>query len=153
MSKITQTLWIAACGLLAGLSLVHGGLTDPAIIRGALDVFGDFDPSMPAFMAGALTVFVPLQRLARRLSRPFFAVRFHMPTKKDLEPKLLVGAAIFGVGWAIAGICPGPATVNLGTGSPAAMAFFVSMLVGLRLGRSRLSATFAASARRRRAVT
>lgn len=120
-------------GLLFGAGLAVGGMTDPGKVIGFLDVSGVWDPSLAFVMGSALLVTFPVFIWVRRNARPLFAERFQLPTKRDLDPQLLAGAALFGIGWGIAGLCPGPAVANLATGSPEILLFVVAMVAGMWL--------------------
>ena len=120
-------------GLLFGAGLALGGMTNPAKVVGFLDVSGRWDPSLAFVMGSALLVTFPVFAWVRRARRPLLAERFQLPTKRDLDPQLLAGAALFGIGWGIAGLCPGPAIANLAAGSPEVLLFVVTMVAGMWL--------------------
>ncbi len=124
-----------ACGLLFGVGLVLGGMTQTAKVIGFLDVTGAWDPSLAFVMGGALAVYAVAWPLIQRRERPLLARRFQVPSRQDLSPRLLGGAALFGVGWALAGFCPGPAIVAVGGGADSALLFLPSMIVGMWLFR------------------
>jgi uncharacterized membrane protein YedE/YeeE len=129
----------ALAGALFGAGLLVSGMTRPARVVGFLDVLGDWDPSLAFVMAGAVAVYALAYRGLRGRSRPWFDVRFHLPKRRDLDPQLIAGAAIFGVGWGLAGICPGPGLVAAASGAASAIGFVAAMLVGMYL-RDRVSA-------------
>ncbi|MRG90967.1 DUF6691 family protein [Polyangium spumosum] len=118
-------------GLLFGAGLALSGMTLPAKVIGFLDITGDWDPSLAFVMMGAILVHFFAVRLARRRPEPVLGGGFQLPKKKDLDTRLVVGAAIFGVGWGLAGICPGPGLVNLLAGDLGAVAFVAAMVVGM----------------------
>ena len=118
-------------GVLFGAGLALGGMTDPARVRGFLDIFGDWDPTLAFVMGGAVIVMAIAWRIVARLAEPIFAGEFHLPTKSDLTPRLIGGAALFGVGWGIAGLCPGPGIAALVIEPAAAAIFVVAMLAGM----------------------
>ncbi|MDH4458655.1 MAG: YeeE/YedE family protein [Nevskia sp.] len=120
-------------GLLFGAGLALGGMTDPGKVVAFLDVTGAWDPSLAFVMGSALLVTFPVFAWVRRSARPLFAERFQLPTRRDLDPQLQVGAALFGIGWGIAGLCPGPAIANLAAGSPEILLFVVAMVAGMWL--------------------
>ena len=129
-----RTILIAlAAGLLFGAGLALGGMTDPARVIGFLDVAGRWDPSLAFVMGCALLVTFPVFAWVRRQQRPLFAERFQLPTRKDLDPPLLAGAALFGIGWGIAGLCPGPAVANLASGAWEVLLFVAAMVAGMWL--------------------
>lgn len=119
-------------GLLFGLGMVISGMADPAKVVGFLDVAGDWDPSLMFVMGGALMVFMPAYFfLIKPKSKPVNAENFCLATNQSLDSRLISGAAIFGIGWGLAGICPGPALSSLALGNPGVWIFFASMMVGL----------------------
>jgi uncharacterized membrane protein YedE/YeeE len=118
-------------GLLFAVGLVVGGMTQPAKVINFLDVTGAWDPSLAFVMGGALVVYGVAFRLVVRRAGPVFEESFAIPTRVDLSPRLFVGASLFGVGWAIAGFCPGPAVVALGSGMPEAIWFFPGLVGGM----------------------
>lgn len=128
-----------AIGLVFGLGLIISGMSDPAKVLNFLDVggipAGTWDASLAFVMAGAVAVtFIGFSRVLK-LPRPFFAERFDVPTRKDIDPRVVVGPAIFGIGWGLAGFCPGPALTALGFGSASAVIFVVAMCAGMVLAR------------------
>jgi uncharacterized protein len=128
MKRALVTLVGLTAGLLFGAGLVLGGMTDPAKVRGFLDFGGNWDPSLALVMAGAIAAHLPAYRLIRKRSAPVLAASFQVPTRKDIDAKLLLGAALFGLGWGLGGYCPGPAVTSLTTGAPAVLAFVAAML-------------------------
>jgi uncharacterized membrane protein YedE/YeeE len=118
-------------GLLFACGLAVGGMTRPAKVLAFLDVAGDWDPSLAFVMVGAIAVHATAMRFILRRERPLFASRFVLPSRVDLEPRLIGGAALFGIGWGLAGYCPGPAVTALGAGVGAAMVFVPAMLAGM----------------------
>lgn len=121
-------------GLLFALGLGLGGMTDPAKVQGFLDLTGAWDPSLAFVMAGGLGTHALLRRLVlRRRSRPVLAPAFPAPPAAGVDRRLLAGAALFGVGWGLAGFCPGPAVVAVASGSTTALTFAISMLGGMAL--------------------
>lgn len=120
-----------ASGLLFGLGLGVSGMTLPSKVTGFLDVTGDWDASLAFVMMGALAVHFVLFRLVRRRPSPLFDTRFHIPTRTDLDGRLVAGAALFGVGWGLGGYCPGPGLVSAATGSVPALTFVGAMALGM----------------------
>ncbi len=118
-------------GLLFGLGLALAGMTLPSRVLGFLDVTGPWDPSLALVMVSAIAVHLPLQRVIRGRGRPLFDTRFHLPTGARIDRRLVVGSALFGVGWGLAGSCPGPALVSAATGAPWALSFVAAMAVGM----------------------
>ncbi|AOE86758.1 DUF6691 family protein [Pseudomonas sp. TCU-HL1] len=116
---------------LFGLGLSLSGMTDPERVLGFLDVAGDFDPSLLLVLGGAVATTVLLFGFVLRRKAPVLADKFNLPTRNDIDVRLIGGAALFGVGWGIAGYCPGPALAGLGVGSTEALWFVPAMLVGM----------------------
>jgi uncharacterized membrane protein YedE/YeeE len=108
-------------------------MTQPGKVIAFLDVAGDWDPSLAMVMGGAIAVYFVATRLVRRRSAPLAGGEFHLPTRRDLEPNLLIGAGLFGVGWGLAGYCPGPALTSLGTGRLSSLTFVATMALGMLL--------------------
>ena len=123
--------WIAlGCGVLFGAGLAVSGMANPAKVLGFLDVFGAWDPTLAVVMAGALAISTPGFALARRRERSWLGEAFAVPTPSDLDPALVAGAALFGVGWGLVGLCPGPALAGLSRGAPEIWTFTGAMLAG-----------------------
>lgn len=118
------------CGLLFGAGLALSGMTDPAKVLGFLDVAGQWDPALIFVMGGAVCVTVIAFRFVLRLPQPCLVERFHLPGSQRVDAKLLAGAAIFGIGWGLAGYCPGPALVALGYLQWQPLLLVVGMLLG-----------------------
>lgn len=129
----TMSLVLAAItGALFGAGLIVSGMTDPARIVGFLDPLRGWDPTLAFVMGGAVIVYAIGFRLIRRhRDDPWFDVRFHLPTRRDVDPQLLAGAALFGIGWGLGGLCPGPGIVAAASGSVPAIAFVLAMLAGM----------------------
>ena len=128
-----------AVGLVFGPGLLLSGMSDPAKVLNFLDLggiaSGSFDPSLALVMAGAVAVAFAGFRLVLRRSQPLFGEKFHLPTGRELDFRIVSGPAIFGIGWGLAGFCPGPALTALGFGSGAAFIFVAAMLAGMWLAR------------------
>ncbi len=124
-----------AVGTLFGAGLAIGGMTDPVRVRSFLDLFGAWDPTLAFVMGGAVLVMAIAWAIQRRVARPAFAPAFAVPQRSDLSPRLIGGAAVFGIGWGIAGLCPGPGIAALAIDLPAAAIFVVAMLAGMALVR------------------
>lgn len=127
--KSLVTTFVA--GLLFALGLGLAGMTDPGKIIGFLDVTGDWDPTMLFVMGGAAGSHFILYRLVLRRKTPIFAGRFGIPTRRDIDLRLVGGAALFGLGFGLAGNCPGPALVQTGGGAVGGLVFVVTMLAGM----------------------
>jgi uncharacterized membrane protein YedE/YeeE len=124
-----------AIGLLLGLGLVIAGMSDPAKVLNFLDVgaipAGTWDASLAFVMAGAIAVTAAGYRLVLRRDGPVLGDLFHLPTKQDIDGRILAGPAIFGIGWGLAGFCPGPALTALTTGGTPAWIFVAAMFAGM----------------------
>jgi len=130
---MTRLLLALASGLIFGLGLIAGGMTDPGKVKAFLDVFGQWDPSLALVMGGAIAVGLVAFSLAARRSTSWNGDRMVLPANRTIDTRLLLGGALFGTGWGVAGFCPGPAIVALGSGLPAAAVFIVAMLIGMAL--------------------
>ena len=128
MLKIMVNLF---AGALFGSGLTVSGMVDPAKIIGFLDFAGDWDPTLAFVMGGALMVTLPAFHLILRRPRPILADNFDLPTKKDVDSRLLAGSAIFGIGWGLAGFCPGPAVTAMPSGLAPVFAFVAAMVAGM----------------------
>lgn len=122
-------------GLMFGVGLVLSGMADPAKVLNFLDLFGSWDPSLAFVMAGAIAVAFFGFRLVMRRPKPIAASTFQLPTRRDIDGRLLAGAAIFGAGWGLGGFCPGPALTSLGLAEPGTLVFVPAMLVGMAAAR------------------
>jgi hypothetical protein len=118
-------------GLVFGLGLLLAGMTDPAKVQGFLDLAGRWDPSLAFVMAGAIAVGAVAFAWAGRRSVSLIGEPMRLPNSRTIDRRLVLGSMAFGVGWGLAGLCPGPALVLLGAGVRPAGVFFVAMLVGM----------------------
>ncbi|WP_349960139.1 YeeE/YedE family protein [Rhizobium sp. ZPR3] len=120
-------------GVVFGLGLSLSGMLNPARVQGFLDVFGAWDPSLAFVLGGAVVVaFIGVQAM-KRMRHPAFDDGFHMPTNRQIDVSLVIGSALFGLGWGIGGFCPGPAVASLSVGIPQTALFVVTMLAGMTL--------------------
>ena len=119
------------CGLIFGAGLLISGMTQPEKVLGFLDIFGDWDATLAFVMAGAVAVASIGFALARRSAAPVLAARFFWPERRDIDAPLVAGAVLFGIGWGLVGICPGPALVNLAGFSLPIVVFVVAMVLGM----------------------
>lgn len=133
MKNITRNAIPLLSGALFAAGLVLAGMTQPAKVVGFLDFTGVWDPSLGFVMAGAIAVHLLAYQLVPRLRRPLAAERFALPTRRDVDAPLLVGAALFGIGWGVSGFCPGPALTSTVTGARDALIFAGSMTAGMVL--------------------
>lgn len=129
--RFGQRVVALAAGSLFAFGLALAGMTRPAKVLGFLDFFRAWDPSLAFVMGGAIAVHAVAVALITRRTSPVLAAGFVLPTRRDLDIRLLVGAALFGVGWGLGGYCPGPGIAALVTGSGSVAAFVVAMLAAL----------------------
>ncbi len=122
-------------GLLFGLGLVLSGMADPAKVLNFLDLAGAWDPSLAFVMAGAVAVTMAGYRIVLRRPRPLLAPGFDLPTKRTVDRRVVLGPAVFGVGWGLAGFCPGPALTSLALAAPGTLIFVPAMLAGMAAAR------------------
>ena len=118
-------------GLVFGLGLIVSGMANPAKVLGFLDLGGSWDPSLAFVMAGAIAVGALAFTVARKRTLSFLGGDMKLPTSRDIDRRLLIGSIVFGIGWGVAGFCPGPGLVALGMGEVKALVFVVAMLVGM----------------------
>ena len=133
MNRFAQVITALAAGTVFGLGLAMSGMLDPARVRGFLDIFGAWDPSLAFVLGGAVTVALAGMAVLRRLRRPAFDEGFHLPATSPIDRRLVLGSAIFGIGWGMAGFCPGPALASLSLGLAPVVLFVVAMLAGMTL--------------------
>jgi uncharacterized protein len=134
-AELRQGLVALASGLVFGVGLLLSGMIDPKNIVGFLDVFGDWNPRLMFVMAGAIAVHAPFVAWVRRRGTPLLAADLSIPTRRDIDAALVVGAAMFGVGWGISGFCPGPSLVALPSARAGVVVFVVALVIGSWLQR------------------
>lgn len=137
-------IFATLAGIIFGAGLTVSDMVNPARVLNFLDIGGSWDPTLIFVMAGGLAVTTLGYKLVFRFGSPIFDNKFNLPTQRQIDLPLVGGAALFGVGWGLAGICPGPALTDLATLEPKDLLFVVAMLVGMILAntwRDRLSAT------------
>ena len=128
-----QIIMALAAGLLFGIGLVLSGMTDPGKVVGFLDLAGKWDPSLALVMAGAVAVsFIPFH-LASRHNATLLGGPMHLPSSSSIDQRLVLGSLTFGVGWGLAGYCPGPALASLLTGGAKPVIFVLAMVAGMML--------------------
>lgn len=120
-------------GVLFAVGLGISGMTRPDKVIGFLDITGSWDPSLAFVMLGAIAVHFVAYRLRPRMASPLFAERFALPSRNDIDGRLIGGAVLFGLGWGIGGFCPGPALVSLTGGLSAAFPFIGAMVIGMAI--------------------
>lgn len=126
-------------GVLFGFGLIISGMSNPKKVLAFLDITGDWDPSLMFVMGGAVIVGLGGFYLASKRTEAFFGGALHVPTRRDISKPLVIGSLIFGLGWGIAGFCPGPAIVAIGAGQLKALVFVLAMIVGMIVCRRFLS--------------
>ena len=131
--KPLQIAAALASGIVFGFGLSLSGMLDPRRVQGFLDIGGNWDPSLAFVLGGAVIVAFIGVRVMTRMARPVLDHTFHLPQTDRIDAPLLVGSAIFGLGWGLGGFCPGPAIASLAIGLPESVLFVVAMLVGMAL--------------------
>ena len=134
-----QIIASLSAGTLMGAGLMISGMMNPNKVLSFLDIFGNWDPTLIFVMGGAIFSALPGFWLSRRLTKPLLANNFQLPDKKNFDRRLVGGAAIFGVGWGLVGLCPGPAISAITTGSPQVIVFVISMTFGMAFYRWKFS--------------
>jgi len=129
-------LTAALAGMIFGIGLLLSGMANPGKVLGFLDLTGRWDPSLAMVMIGAIAIGVVGFAIAKRRTHTILKLPMQLPTAIVIDRRLLTGSAMFGIGWGLAGICPGPALVTLSMGIPQAMAFVVAMLAGMQLSHA-----------------
>jgi uncharacterized membrane protein YedE/YeeE len=124
-------LFALLSGLIFGLGLIAGGMTDPTKIKDFLDLFGTWDPSLGFVMSGAIAVGVFAFAAAKRRERSWTGEHIELPTNRTIDIRLILGGVLFGAGWGLGGFCPGPALVAMSSGVSSALYFIVAMLAGM----------------------
>lgn len=123
-------------GIIFGVGLAVSGMLIPDKVLNFLDIAGHWDPSLALVMGGAIVVTLPGYFVVTKRERPLFAEGFSLPTGTAIDAKLLVGAALFGIGWGLSGLCPAPALVNITTGFVDVLIFVAAMLAGMALHKA-----------------
>jgi len=130
-----RTLVAGIFGVLFGAGLALAGMTDPARVLNFLDFFGTWDPTLACVLGGAVVTSGVGFAVGRHRARPWLGESFALPTRTDVDGRLVAGATLFGVGWGLAGLCPGPALANLGRPSASLYVFVTAMVAGILLER------------------
>ncbi len=126
MNKIVSLL----CGIIFGIGLVISQMINPAKVLGFLNLFGEWDPSLAFVMMGALIISSPSFHLFKNKEKPIFSSSFSIPNKKEIDKELIFGSILFGVGWGLVGLCPGPAITSIALFNVSSAIFVVSMFIG-----------------------
>ncbi len=133
MNRIGQWVTAGLAGLLLGLGLILSGMANPAKVVGFLDVAGPWDPSLGLVMGGGLMVGSVGFSLLRKQPKTLLGERLNLPVSRKIDRRLIAGSVLFGIGWGITGICPGPGLVLLGAGVPEGLIYMASLLAGMTL--------------------
>ena len=120
-------------GVLFGLGLLVSGMNNPEKVRGFLDLFGNWQPALMAVMVSAIIIFAIANAFSSKMKQPWFHNIFHKPSLTVLDARLIMGAAMFGIGWGMVGLCPGPALLNIMTGHEDILIFVFALLIGNRM--------------------
>ena len=129
MSKLVSLF----CGIIFGIGLVISQMINPAKVLGFLNLFGEWDPSLAFVMIGALIIYSPLFHLFKNKEKPIFSSSFSISNKKEIDKELLFGSILFGAGWGLVGLCPGPAITSIALLNVSSAIFVVSMFIGFYL--------------------
>ncbi len=124
-------------GIIFAIGLGVGGMTEAENILGFLDIFGQWKPALIFVMVGAILVYAVTYRLILRRKTPLFEKEFLIPKNKNIDRRLLLGAGLFGIGWGMTGLCPGPGLVSLSSGSEIAFVYVAAMIAGVLFGQSK----------------
>lgn len=131
-NSATKNLIALICGLVFGAGLTVAQMVDPHKVLNFLDVFGQWDASLAFVMGGGLFIYIlGYQLLIKKMKKPILSHAFELPTNKQVDKKLIIGAGIFGIGWGVAGVCPGPAIANLSFGNEKILVFILIMFIGM----------------------
>ena len=120
-------------GLVFGIGLTIGGMTNPAKVIAFLNITNNWDPSLVFVMGGAIAIVLPSFYLLRNKERPYFASSYQVPKSKNINQKLILGSSIFGIGWGMIGLCPGPAISSIAFLQPLSILFIIAMMSGFYL--------------------
>lgn len=134
-NSVLASCTVFLSGLLFGLGLIVSGMVNPAKVIGFLDLAGNWDPSLALVMAAALAVTTPAFHIILKSEKPLFSTAFLLPERTDVDAKLIGGATLFGMGWGIAGFCPGPALTAITSLNSSVIIFVVAMIAGMVLHR------------------
>jgi uncharacterized membrane protein YedE/YeeE len=131
--QLLQSVAALASGTVFGFGLALSGMLDPTRVQGFLDIFGAWDPSLVFVLGGAVLVAYMGIQIMDRMARPAFDDTFHVPEKREIDAPLVIGSALFGLGWGIGGFCPGPAVASLSVGLGQSFLFVAAMIVGMTI--------------------
>ena len=131
MNKIVSLF----CGIIFGIGLVISEMINPAKVLGFLNLFDTWDPSLAFVMIGALVVSTPLFHLFKNKEKPIFSSSFSISNKKEIDKKLIIGSILFGAGWGLVGLCPGPAIASIALLNMSSVTFVIAMFVGFYIAK------------------
>ena len=131
MSKLVSLF----CGIIFGIGLVISQMINPAKVLGFLNLFGEWDPSLAFVMIGALIIYSPLFHLFKNKEKPIFSSSFSISNKKEIDKKLIFGSILFGAGWGLVGLCPGPAITSIALLNMSSITFVIAMFVGFYIAK------------------
>ena len=131
MNKIVSLF----CGIIFGIGLVISEMINPAKVLGFLNLFGEWDPSLAFVMIGALVVATPLFHFFKNKEKPIFSSSFSISNKKEIDKKLIIGSILFGAGWGLVGLCPGPAISSIALLNMSSVTFVIAMFVGFYIAK------------------
>ena len=131
MNKIVSLF----CGIIFGIGLVISEMINPAKVLSFLNLFGEWDPSLAFVMIGALAVSTPLFHLFKNKEKPIFSSNFSISNKKEIDKKLIIGSILFGGGWGLVGLCPGPAITSIALLNMSSITFVIAMFVGFYIAK------------------
>ena len=131
MNKIVSLF----CGIIFGIGLVISEMINPAKVLGFLNLFGEWDPSLAFVMIGALVVATPLFHLFKNKEKPIFSSSFSISNKKEIDKKLIIGSILFGAGWGLVGLCPGPAITSIALLNMSSITFVIAMFIGFYIAK------------------
>jgi uncharacterized protein len=130
---VLHSIFALSSGIIFGLGLILAGMSNPSKVLAFLDITGLWDPSLMFVMGGAIGVGIVAFAFAKKRTMAILGDVMHLPSKQDIDSKVMLGGVIFGIGWGIAGICPGPSLVLLGAGSKQGIIFVIAMLIGITI--------------------
>ena len=132
---MSKNLLSLICGIIFGIGLVISGMTNPAKVIGFLNITGSWDPSLVFVMFGAIAITSPSIYLLNNRNKPLFSSSFQVPARKTIDQKLVIGSSLFGIGWGMVGLCPGPAISSIAFFQPLSILFILSMISGIYLSK------------------
>ena len=127
---MSKNLLSLICGIIFGIGLVISGMTNPAKVIGFLNITGNWDPSLVFVMFGAIAITSPSIYLLNNRNKPLFSSSFQVPARKTIDQKLVIGSSLFGIGWGMVGLCPGPAISSIALLNVSSGIFVISMFIG-----------------------